>query len=394
MNSRERLLTALHHQEPDRVPIDFGGSLSSSIHYQAYYELRRYLGMEKSGIKPADLGSGICWGTLIPENDMYDRMHSDIQAVGLGKPDAWQLTITQGDEYDTYVDEWGVKFFSSKGSYYFDCREFPIQRGTLDAFKAHKTWPDPLDPGRWRDLRQKCLAAQSTGRAVSAFSVFGCGLFEQAWRIMPMEEFFMGIASDSRFSEVVLGKLYELYEAATIKMLEEVGDVIDVWVYWDDLGGQNGPLVSPTWYKRYLMPLHRLLFDKVKSMTKAKIFLHSCGAVRSLIPYFIDAGADILNPVQVSAKGMEDTLALKRDFGRDIVFWGGAVDPQHTLVSGTPDQVAAEARRHIDDLAPGGGFVYANVHNIQYGVPPANIMAVFDTCYDYGIYQPKPESPK
>jgi uroporphyrinogen decarboxylase len=191
-----------------------------------------------------------------------------------------------------------------------------------------------------------------------------------------------------------LGKLYELYEAATVKMLEEVGDLIDVWVYWDDLGGQNGPLVSPSWYKRFLMPLHRLLFDKVKSMTRAKIFLHSCGAVRPLIPYFIEAGVDILNPVQVSAKDMDDTAALKRDFGQDIVFWGGAVDPQHTLVSGTPELIAAEARRHIDDLAPGGGFVYANVHNIQYGVPSANIVAVFDTCFEYGVYQPKRRSSK
>jgi len=385
---------ALNHKEPDRVPIDFGGSLSSSIHYQAYYELRRYLGMEPSSIKPEDIGAGICWGTLIPENDMYERMHSDIQAVGLGKPDAWQLAITHGEEYDTYVDEWGVKFFSPKSSYYYDCREFPIQKGTLDAFKSHKSWPDPLDPGRWRDLRQKCQTAKSTGRAVSAFSVFGAGLFEQAWRIMPMEEFFMGIASDPKFSDAVLGKLYELYETSTIRMLEEVGDLIDVWVYWDDLGGQNGPLVSPKWYKRHLMPLHRLLFDKVKSMTNAKIFLHSCGAIRSMIPYFIDVGVDILNPVQISAKGMDDTAALKSDFGQDIVFWGGAVDSQHTLVHGTPDQVADEARRHIDDLAPGGGYVYSNVHNIQYGVPPENIVSEFDTCYEYGIYKPEPRSDK
>jgi len=387
MNSRERLLTALNHQEPDRVPIDFGGTLSSSIHYREYEDLRQHVGLRPGGVKPEDLGTGACWGTVIPHHDMYERMHSDVQAVGLGAPDSWRLEIKYGDDYDTYVDDWGIRFRRPKGGYYFDCFEYPIQEGTLEAFRAWKRWPDPLDPGRWRGLRQRCLDARATGRAVTAFSVIGCGMFEQASRIMPMEEFFVGIAYDPKFADAVLGQLYDIYYAATIKMLEEVGDIIDVWVYWDDLGGQNGPLVNPKWYKKHLMPLHRKMFDTVKSMTQAKIFFHSCGAVRAFIPFLIDVGVDILNPVQVSAKGMEDTAALKRDFGDDIVFWGGAVNPQSTLVLGTPEEVSEEARRHIDDLASGGGFVFANVHNIQHLVPLANIVAMFDTCYEYGAYR-------
>jgi uroporphyrinogen decarboxylase len=386
MNSRERLLTSLNHKEPDRLPIDFGGTLSSSIHYQAYEELRQHLGMAPSGVTPRDLGAGICWGTLIPHQDMYKRMHSDVQAIGLGRPDSWNLDIDHGTAYDTYVDEWGTTLYRPKDGHYFDCREYPIQQGTLEAFLAQETWPDPLDPGRWRGLRRRCMEVHATGRAVTAFSILGCGLFEQPPRIMPMEEFYMGIASDRRFATAVLGKLFDLYHEATIRMLEEAGDVIDVWVYWDDLGGQNNLLVSPEWYQKHLMPLHRQLFDTVRSMTQAKIFFHSCGAVRPLIPYLIDVGVDILNPVQVSARGMEDTAALKRDFGKEIVFWGAAVDPQGTLAFGTPQEVSDEVRRHIDDLAPGGGFVFANVHNIQYGVPPANIVAMFDTAFEYGAY--------
>jgi uroporphyrinogen decarboxylase len=204
--------------------------------------------------------------------------------------------------------------------------------------------------------------------------------------IRDRDELMVGIASNPKFSDLILGKFFDLYFASTEKMLEEVGDIIDVWVYWEDLGGQNNLLVSPAWYKQHLMPLHRKLFDLVKSKTKAKIWLHSCGAVSKLIPYFIETGVDILNPVQVSAKGM-DPLTLKREFGKDIVFWGGTVNSQTTLVNGTPEEVADEARWRIDELAPGGGFVFSNIHNIQYGVPPANIVAEFEACWDYGIYR-------
>jgi uroporphyrinogen decarboxylase len=193
----------------------------------------------------------------------------------------------------------------------------------------------------------------------------------------------MGIASDPQFSDMVLGKMFDIYYDATVRMLEEVGDILDVWVYWDDLSGQDRPLVSSRWYEKHLRPLHRKLFDRVKSMTDAKIFFHTCGAVRSWIPYLIDVGVDILNPVQVSAADM-DPYELKRDFGKDIVFWGGACNPQKTLAFGTPEQVAEEVKRNIEALAPGGGFVLANVHNIQNLVPPENIVAMFDTAYESG----------
>jgi len=188
-----------------------------------------------------------------------------------------------------------------------------------------------------------------------------------------------------------LEKMYEIYAAATERMLEEVGDILDVWVYWDDLSGQNSPLVSTAWYKKYLMPLHRKLFDLVKSKTRAKIFFHTCGAVRTWIPYLIDVGVDILNPVQISAKGM-DPFELKRDFGKDIVFWGGSVDPQSTLAFGTPQEVEAQARRSIEALAPGGGFVFANIHNIQNMVPAQNLVTMFDTAFRYGTPVGHPEN--
>jgi uroporphyrinogen decarboxylase len=383
MDSRERVLKSLNHQEPDRVAIDFAGTGVSTICYQAYNELVKYLGFDFDPYQPEDLGAGAWAGVVPPHLDVYDRLHSDVMMVGMGQPDTWELDIHYGEEYDTYVDEWGTTVVRPKGGHYFDYRIFPIKEGKVEAFKTWKNWPDPNNSGRWRDYRTRCLEARATGRVITSFSVFGGGIFEQPARIMPMEEFLMGIASDPKFSDMVLGKMFDIYYDATVRMLEEVGDILDVWVYWDDLSGQDKPLVSSSWVDKHLRPLHRKLFDKVKSMTDAKIFFHTCGAARPWIPYLIEVGVDILNPVQVSAAGM-DPYELKRDFGKDIVFWGGACNPQKTLAFGTPEQVAEEVKRNIDALAPGGGFVLANVHNIQNLVPPENIVAMFDTAYESG----------
>lgn len=385
MNSRQRVLQALNHIEPDRIPIDFAGTGVSTICYQAYDDLRDYLGLEPKSFDPDNLGGATWAGVIAPHQDVYDRLHSDVQMVGMGDPDSWKLHIKYGETFDSYIDEWGTGVHRPKGGHYFDYRDFPIKEGTLSALNAWKNWPDSLDPGRWRGFRQRCLETRETGRAITAFSVFGGGIFEQPARVMPMEEYLMGIISDPKFADSILGVMYDIYSAATVKMLQEVGDVLDVWVYWDDLSGQRGPMVSPEWYKRHLMPLHRKLFDIVKAMSSAKIFFHCCGSARPWIPYLIDVGVDILNPVQISAIGMNPT-ELKRDFGEDIVFWGGACNPQGSLAFGSPDQVAEEVKRNIDAFAPGGGFIFANVHNIQNLVPPENIAVMFDTCFEYGKY--------
>ena len=385
MNSRERLLTALDHKEPDRVPIDFSGTTVSGICWLAYDDVRERVGLPRHDRSIFDLGGAAIMGFAFPDEQVSDRLHSDTVIASLGDPDTYQLEFEHGQDYDSYMDQWGTRLHHPRGGHYFDFREFPIKEGTLEAFEAHSDWPDPLDPGRFRGFREAVLEARATGKAVAACPLFGGGIFEQPARIMPMDEWFLGIGSDPKFAEAVLGKMFELYYQTTVKMLQEAGDILDVWVYWDDLSGQNHPLVSQEWYRKYLNPLYVRLFAKVKSMTDAKIFFHCCGAARPWIPHLIEAGVDIINPLQTSAAGM-GTAQLKKDFGKDIAFWGGACDPQGTLPFGTPDQVADEVKRNIDNLAPGGGYVFANVHNIQNLVPPENILAMYDTCYEYGVY--------
>ena len=165
--------------------------------------------------------------------------------------------------------------------------------------------------------------------------------------------------------------------------LDQIGKYLQVFTYWDDVNSQDGWLISPDIYRKMIKPKQRRLVEAIKKKTDAKIYYHGCGAVFDLIPDLIEIGFDIINPVQVSAAGM-DTQVLKRTYGEDIVFWGGGVDTQNTLPFGTPEEVAEEVKQRIDDLAAGGGFVFAPVHNIQADVPPQNIVAAFETALEYG----------
>jgi uroporphyrinogen decarboxylase len=203
---------------------------------------------------------------------------------------------------------------------------------------------------------------------------------------MGMENFLMALVAEPKFADRLMERITDLYIESCNNYLDRVGRYIQVFTYWDDVNTQNGWMVRPELYRKMVKPKQKRLVAAIKKKTDAKIFFHGCGAVHDLIPDLIEVGFDILNPVQVSARGM-DTKKLKQEYGKDMAFWGGGVDTQRVLPFGTPQQVADEVRRRIDDLAPEGGFVFAAVHNIQAFVPPQNIIAAFDTALEYGKYQ-------
>jgi uroporphyrinogen decarboxylase len=216
-------------------------------------------------------------------------------------------------------------------------------------------------------------------------AVIGGGIFEQPARTMGLEDFFVALVTEPKFSDRMMDQITEIYIESCNNYLEQVGEYLHVFTYWDDVSGQDGWLISPDIYRKVIKPKQRRLLEAIQSKTNAKVYYHSCGAVYDLIPDLIELGFDILNPVQVSAHGM-DTKRLKEEYGKDIVFWGGGVDTQRVLPFGEPGEVADEVKRRIDDLAPGGGFVFAAVHNIQALVPPENIVTVFETALGYGKY--------
>ncbi|MHC4477175.1 MAG: uroporphyrinogen decarboxylase family protein [Planctomycetota bacterium] len=382
MTPRERLQTALNHQEPDRIPVDMGGSIVSSVTKNAYAGLRKALGLNTTEPEIIDVVQ------QLPrvDDDLRKKLKIDTTPISANVSSSWELNIEQEGDYLFFYDEWGSRLRMPKeGGFYFDWWEYPLKESTMEALKKFK-WPDPDDPARYEGLKDKAKGLyENTDYAIIGSALSGGGIFEQPERVRGSVEFLMDLVSNEEFADGLMEGFTDFYMREFGHFLDEVGDYIQVIVYWNDMCGQNAPLISPQLYRRLIKPKEKRLFSLIKSKTDAKIFYHFCGAACEFIPDLIETGVDILNPVQVSAKGM-DTRKLKREFGKDIVFWGGGCDTQRILPFGTVQQVKDEVKKRIDDLAPGGGFVFNTVHNIQDGTPPENIIAMFETIWEYGEY--------
>ncbi len=382
MKSRDRVLLSLNHKEPDRIPIDLGATIVSSIVKQTYIELKQYLGMPIEQIKMLDYVQQLPYLT----EDLMERFGVDFRMVQLPAATAPGLHIFEEGAYYAFIDRWGSKLHMPKdGGLYFDWVEFPIKEPTLEALQSYH-WPEP-DPMAYNlKLQAEAKALyENTDYAIVGSAVIGGGIFEQPARTMGLESFLMALVKEPDFADRLMEKITDIYIESCANYLDLVGEYIQVFTFWDDLCTQEGWMIRPDIYRGMIKPKQRRLVEAIKKKTNAKLFYHSCGATRGLIPDLIEIGFDILNPVQVSAKGM-DTKALKTEFGRDIVFWGGGVDTQRVLPFGKPPEVADEVRRRIDDLAPGGGFVFAPVHNIQAYVPPENVITAYDTALEFGRY--------
>jgi uroporphyrinogen decarboxylase len=382
MTPRERVMMALNHKEPDRIPIDLGATIVSSIAKNSYITLKKHLGLPLEDIKMLDYVQQLPY----VDEPLMQRFGVDFRMVQLPAATTVGVDIFEEGGYYAFIDRWGSKLHMPKeNGFYFDWVEFPIKEPTMEALD-HYDWPRPDPPEVNAKLAgQAKRLYENTDYALVGSAVIGGGIFEQPARTMGLPNFLMALVSEPAFADRLMDKITDIYIESCDNYLEQVGKYIQVFTFWDDVAGQNGWLIRPELYRKMIKPKQRCLVDAIKKKTNAKLFYHSCGATRDLIPDLIDLGFDILNPVQVSAKGM-DTQKLKQDFGRDIAFWGGGVDTQHVLPFGNPQEVADEVKRRIDDLAPGGGFVFAAIHNIQALVPPENVVAAFDTALEYGRY--------
>ena len=382
MNSRDRVLAALAHKEADRVPLDMGGSDVTGIHRDAHHKLARLLGLEEA--VPV-------WHTVqqlaLPSEELLRRLEVDVLPLLAHPSDTWELEVRDTGTHLAFTDEWGVEWAMPKnGGLYYDMIRHPLFEVSSAADLAHWRWPDGGNRARFRGLRARAEDLAASGAAITLAPAYG-GILESASWLLGYEKFYMDLIRDPMLVETILDATLQFHLDFWGAALEEVGDLVDVAVEYDDLGWQSGLLVSREMYRRYFKPRHKELFSFIKAHSRAAIFLHSCGAVYELIPDFIETGVDILNPVQVSAAAMGDTRRLKEEFGDQLVFWGGGVDTQSVLPRGTPSEVKAEVKRRIDDLAPGGGFVFAAVHNIQPDVPPQNVMAMWEAWGEYDSYR-------
>ncbi len=378
--SRERIRTALNHNEPDRVPIAFGG-LHDSIHVYGHRALKGYLGLEGGDEVIQDPFQQI----VFPDQRLLNTFRSDFIPVYAKPADPFVLEYRDEGKNITYVDEWGTIYRKPKKSgLYFDFKRHIFEDKDIEYIKAHK-FPEPAHPSRFTGLREKVQKLyDETDKAIVAYAPTG-GIYEHTYWLRGIEESFNDMVLNIPLLEVLTDRILEWMLAFWEAYLREIGDLIQVVQIGDDLGGQDGPLFSPKLYRSLYKPKHKKLISLINRHTDAKVYFHSCGSIFEYIPDLIEVGVEVLNPVQVHAAHMDSDL-LNREFGKDLSFWGGGANPVEVMSQGKPEDVRKEVKRRIGDFAPGGGFVFASIHNIQADVPPENVVAFFEAAYEYGRY--------
>jgi uroporphyrinogen decarboxylase len=281
---------------------------------------------------------------------------------------------------DTFVDEWGGTLKRPQGGFYYDHIDHPIKEPTLQAIKEHQ-WPDPSDKSRVDGVAEEAKSYRNRGYAVGTMLK---GVWETGWIVRGIENCMTDMYLNPEFFHALMGKITDVLESQLSLFLDEIGPYVDFVCITEDLGSQLNLLVSPESYKKFIRPSSMRLFKLIREKTAAKITQHCCGSIFGLIPDIIEAGVEMLNPIQVSARGM-DSRRLKAEFGRDLVFWGG-MDSQQTLINGSVTNVRNEVKRIVADLAPGGGFMIAPTHDIQNFTPSENIIALYETALECGVY--------
>lgn len=382
MTSRQRVLTALAHQVPDRVPIDLGGN-QTGIHKNAYRKLLAHLDIQDE-MRIMDAVQQLAQ----PCDAVLERFHVDTRYIAAGAAESWKggiVTVQRdGRTWHDLTDEFGIRWSMPDDSpNYMDITLHPLARAAL-AEVADYPWPRGDDPSRFAGLRQRALELRRQTPYAVVSGISGV-VYEICWYLRGLEQWFCDLVGQPEFCEAMLDQTLKFWMDWFRLFLEEVGDLVDVIMIGDDLAGQNGPLFAPDIYRRMVKPRHKRLVQYIRSRTRAWVWYHTCGSCMGLLPELIDNGVQIINPVQISARNM-DPGELKRRFGRELAFWGGGCDAQHVLPRGTPEEVAQSVQTNLRALAPGGGYIFNNVHNIQGEVPPENIVALFDTAYACGFY--------
>jgi len=368
---RDRVLAVLNHETPDRLPVDLGGCPASGINLYAYTRLKEYLGLP-GPVRVQAERSLLAW----PDEALLERFDVDLRLiVAYTAEDARSRGVFDEAAYAReaqYTDMWGVgRRRPPRGHYYVTHAPFEKEEPTLADLDAHP-WPSPKktdadglrrEAERLRRETDCALVVHVPGRIFS-LGQFMCGF----------ENWLVQLKVNPEFCEALLDRALDIQLAMADETLKAVGDAVDILYLADDYGIQTGPLISPALFRAIFKPRMARLIQFLRERSSATIAFHSCGSVYALIPDFIDVGVQVLNPVQVAAADM-DSARLRREFGKHLVFWG-AIDTQHVLPKGTPDDVRAEVGRRVKDLSP--GYIPTSVHNIQAEVPPQNIVAMFE----------------
>lgn len=412
MTSRERILAAINHQEPDRIPVDMGATPSSGISAIAYSNLIKYLGQEDLPVQIYDVVQQLAQ----PDMKILDQFGVDVLDIGRtfnANLSEWKPTrlannapafyplnfnpILLADGSYARFDDDGTTMLSRMpvGATFFDQTYFPYVKGYPDSYQnldvemgrimwardVHSPWDHAGDPDFWQTLRENTIKLrQSTDKALLV--VCGCNLFEWGTFLRRMDNFLMDLMCDHYNVEKLLDELMIRHLSTLEKVCNAVGDIVDIIRFGDDLGMTNGPFMDVETYRTLFKPRHKMLCDYVKANSKMHTFIHSCGSISLLMPDLIEAGIEIFNPVQTNSWKMSPDF-LKTEFGKDCTFWGGGIETVGTLNNGTPQQVRDQVFDRLEKFSSGGGYVFNTVHNIMPDVPPHNIVAMFEAVRDF-----------
>jgi uroporphyrinogen decarboxylase len=360
-----------------------GSCQVTGIHVVAYQNLRKALGLPGVEVELCDAVQQLA----SIDDELGRRLNVDTRGLYPLNSHNWQIVEEDAGDYRAYHDEWGITHHRPKeNGLYFSVVKVPLPGTDLTvADISNYPWPDIANLERMAGLRELAVQYRTAGYAVVLKDAFA-GIFEFAQRIVGMENLLMMMITNEKASCALFDKLLELKLDYWQTALGELGDLVDIVTYADDYGTQTSQIISPDMFRRLVKPRVKVLFESFSKLAPhAKRFFHSDGNVRPLIPDFLEMGVDILNPIHIRARDMQPA-ALKRDFGRDLVFWGGGVDTQGILPHGKPAEIKDDVRRNIDALAPGGGYVFNTIHNIQADVTPENIMAMWEALQEYGVY--------
>lgn len=377
MTSRERIIAAINHEEPDRVPLDLNPL------YDFYVELKKYLRLNIEETIKHNLAMEV-----IPHPDVLKKLNVDVISVKLGSPKT-KSSETRSD--GLVKDAWGVlyKMVSQPGGgRYYEVVDSPLKDATIEDLEKYP-WPEADLPGRGEGAEENAKRLfEDTDLAL--LGRFGGPITETALYLLGMENWMMRLAQDPDFIWALLEKITDIQIALDRIGLEATAKYLQIYkASGEDLGMQTGPLYSPKMFEKQLLPHLERRFKAAKKYLReanpsVKVMLHSCGSIRKFVPDLIEAGIDIIDPIQPHAAGMDST-GLKNDFGDRITFHGG-IDIQEVLPFGTEEDIEAEVKRRIRGLGVGGGYILAPAHNVQADVPPKNLVVMYQAALKYGKY--------
>ncbi|MBT8072150.1 MAG: hypothetical protein HKP21_00425 [Xanthomonadales bacterium] len=383
MTSRERVLAAINHEEPDRVPLTIGVNNATGIKMKPYRGIKRIAGIEALDNYIYD------WpelGTAAIDEQTMRRLHSDVRGVLDLEPATVRERNRMREPHSDYIDSWGSGQTEIVPGDWFPGIHPLADATTIDDLEQYGGWPDMTDPSRVAHVKAEAQRLANDNEFAIVATPWLLFPFERAHAMQGMETFLLNMAMNPDFARALLEKIADRCKQLMGRFLEELGDNVDIIKIGDDLGTQSSLMISPKMYRDMLKPVHEDFINFIKARTSAKVLFHSCGDVAPLIGDFIEIGVDILNPIQTSTGSISDLPSLKKRFGKNIVFCGG-IDSHRILPFGSVGEVREEVRRVMEVLGPGGGYLLGPVHTVMNDVPPENVLAMVDAVEAFGYYR-------